>query len=510
MSRRDDLQAPAPTAGRANAAPAPAGGDERLSTDVAVIGAGLAGLWTALAGADAGAQVLLVTTGDLDAAASYWAQGGVAAALGDDDSPALHAADTLGAGRDACRTAAVDVLSREAPDRVRELADMGVAFDRAVDGSLSLGLEGGHRRRRVAHAGGSATGRALVVSLTERVAAHPGIRVLEHTRATALLRHEDRCTGLVAERSGARVTIRARATALATGGSAALWQRTTNPLGAVGTGVLLAHGVGAELADLEFVQFHPTALVTRNGGDGFLLSEALRGEGALLLGADGERFVDELAPRDQVALAIAGQLRERPERPVMLDLRHIGLQAFPNIADALGREGFQPERDPIPVAPAAHYAMGGILTDLDGRSSVPGLYAVGECACTGLHGANRLASNSLAECLVFGRRAGRSAVEEPAAATGHPGAPGAPPPPVTRATRERLWRYAGVERDPDELSLLLDDPHPLARLVAAGALARDETRGAHQRRDRPATEAAFDRRHVVVAGDGTTRLEQWL
>jgi L-aspartate oxidase len=305
------------------------------------------------------------------------------------------------------------------------------------------------------------------------------------------------------------MAIDARATVLATGGSAALWKRTTNPLGAVGTGVLLAHGIGAELADLEFVQFHPTALVTRNGGDGFLLSEALRGEGALLLGADGERFVDELAPRDQVALAIAGQLRERPGRPVLLDLRHIGLNAFPNIADALGREGFRPERDPIPVAPAAHYAMGGVLTDLHGRSSVDGLYAVGECACTGLHGANRLASNSLAECLVFGRRAALSAVEEPLAGVGDD-VHGAGLPRVEPATRDRLWRYAGVERDAEGLARLLEDPHPLARLVAASALAREETRGAHQRRDRPRTDEGFDFRHVVVAGDGDTRMEQWL
>ena len=482
---------------------------ERLDADVVVIGAGLAGLWTALTAAQAGADVLLVTAGDMDAAASYWAQGGIAAALGDDDSPALHAADTLAAGRAACRTTAVDVLSRETPERVLELERLGVAFDRAEDGSLALGLEGGHRRRRVAHAGGSATGRALVVALAEQVAAQPRIRVLERTRATALLRHDDRCAGLLAERAGTAVTLTARATVLATGGSAALWRRTTNPLGAVGTGVLLGHGVGAALADLEFVQFHPTALVTRNGGDGFLLSEALRGEGALLLGPDGERFVDELAPRDQVALAIAGRLRERPGRSVMLDLRHIGLQAFPNIADALDREGFRPERDPIPVAPAAHYAMGGVLTDLDGRSSVLGLYAVGECACSGLHGANRLASNSLAECLVFGRRAGLSALDEPPVSASAL-QPGAGLPRVQAVTRERLWRYAGVERDAEELSLLLDDPHPLARLVAASALAREETRGAHQRRDHPATDGDFDHRHVVVSGEGGIRVEQWL
>ena len=497
MTGRDSAEAPVPRDAK------------RLNTDVVVIGAGLAGLWTALTAADAGAQVVLITSGDMDSGASYWAQGGIAAALGDDDSPAVHAADTLVAGRDACRTAAVDVLSRETPERVGELESLGAGFDRDADGSLALGLEGGHRRRRIVHAGGSATGRALVSILASRVAAEPAVRVLEHTRATSLLRREERCVGLLAERQGEPLAITARATVLATGGSAALWKRTTNPLGATGTGVLLAHGIGAELADLEFVQFHPTALVTRNGGDGFLLSEALRGEGALLLGADGERFVDELAPRDQVALAIAGQLRQRPGRPVTLDLRRVGLQAFPNIADALGREGLRPDRDPIPVAPAAHYAMGGVLTDLSGRSSVGGLYAVGECACTGLHGANRLASNSLAECLVFGHRAGLAALDEPPAALAGAVA-GSATPRVTQATRERLWRYAGVQRDGEELSLLLADPHPLARLVGASALARTETRGAHQRSDHPGAASEFDSRHVVVSGDGSIRIEQWL
>ena len=485
-------------------------GADRLATGVAVVGAGLAGLWAALTAADAGADVTLVTTGDMDAAASYWAQGGIAAALGPDDSPARHAADTLAAGRNACRTSAVDVLSRETPERIAELERLGVRFDREQDGGLSLGCEGGHRLRRVAHAGGSATGRALVVALCERVARHPRIVVLEHTRATALLRRHGRCAGLLAERAGTAVALSARATVLATGGAAALWQRTTNPRGAVGSGLLLAHAAGAELADLEFVQFHPTALVTRNGGDGFLLTEALRGEGAQLIGADGERFVDELAPRDQVALAIAGQLRERPGRPVLLDLRNIALQAFPNIAAALGPEGFHPDRDPIPVAPAAHYAMGGIVTDLDGRSTVPGLFAVGECACTGLHGANRLASNSLAECLVFGRRAGLASAEEPQPRGEAVAAAGYGLPAVKESTRERLWRWAGVERDAGELRLLLDDPHPLARLVATAALARTETRGAHQRRDFPAADPAFDHRHVILGADGTPRIEQWL
>jgi L-aspartate oxidase len=483
---------------------------ERVEADVTVVGAGLAGLWSALTAAREGARVVLVTTGDMDAAASYWAQGGIAAALAGDDSPERHAEDTQAAGRRASRSSAVDVLCREIPDCIGELEELGLRFDRQRDGRLALGREGGHRLRRVAHAGGSATGRALVTALCRSVGAHPGVRILEHTRAAALTCDEGRCTGLVADAAGGgRLLVSARATVLATGGAAALWQRTTNPAGAVGTGLLLAHAAGAALADLEFVQFHPTALVARNGGDGFLLTEALRGEGALLLGFDGERFVDELAPRDQVALAIAGQMREHPGSAVRLDLRRIALEGFPNIAAALDRHGLHPERDPIPVAPAAHYMMGGIVTDLHGRSTLPGLYAVGECACTGVHGANRLASNSLAECLVFGRRAGLSAASEPAVAPGPVGQEPAPLPRLTPATRRRLWHHAGVERDAGELEMLLDDPHPLARLIAASALAREETRGAHQRRDHPGTEPRLDGHHVVVRGDAAPALEAW-
>jgi len=290
---------------------------------------------------------------------------------------------------------------------------------------------------------------------------------------------------------------------------AALWRRSTNPSGAVGAGLLLAHAAGAELADLEFMQFHPTALRHDGPRDGFLITEAVRGEGATLLDANGERFVDELAPRDQVALAIQAELARSGSAAVDLDMRAVDVARFPNIAATLEEVGIDPRRDLIPVAPAAHYTMGGVATDLDGRSSVPGLYAIGEAACTGLHGANRLASNSLAECFVLGRRAALAAVadpEPPAAATPDEQIRTVPPP---DDTREALWLHAGLEREPEGLRTLLEDPFPLARLIAACCLAREESRGAHQRVDHPETDPALDHLHTLVAGGAEPHFERW-
>jgi L-aspartate oxidase len=273
----------------------------------------------------------------------------------------------------------------------------------------------------------------------------------------------------------------------------------------------LAHAAGAALADLEFVQFHPTAVIGVPGREGFLVSEAIRGEGATLHDADGERFVDELAPRDEVSRVIWQRLTATGARSVDLDLRAIDAARFPNVFGALREAGLDPGRELVPVAPAAHYVMGGIVTDLDGRSTVAGLYAVGESACTGLHGANRLASNSLSECFVFGRRAALRALDEPPATAlaAREVTVALAEPAALAATRQALWEHAGIERTPAGLRTLLDDAHPLARLIARCALARTESRGAHQRRDHPQLDHAFDGAHAVVQGEEEPRFEHW-
>lgn len=469
--------------------------------DVAVVGAGAAGLFTALTAASAGARVALVSATPLARTASYWAQGGLAAALAADDSPELHLADTERAGRDLVRRSAAEVLCAEAPDRVRDLVEMGVRFDADRRGNLALGLEGGHSIRRVVHAGGSATGRRVVRQLSALVVEHASIDVIEGSRAAAVWTGDGgHAQGLVLE-SG--LALSARGVIVCTGGTAALWERTTNPPGSLGSGLLLAHGAGAKLADLEFMQFHPTAVAGIRGREGFLITEAIRGEGATLHGADGERFVDELAPRDEVARAIAAELERTGAGSVGLDMRAIDPALFPNVVDALRDAGLDPAQQRIPVAPAAHYGMGGIVTDLDGRSTVPGLFAVGEAACTGLHGANRLASNSLSECCVFGRRAALAALDEPPPAGARSPAPAPTPLPSPGfETRDALWRQAGLVRTREGLATLLLDPYPLARLIGACALLREESRGAHWRSDFPQRDPALDHRHAV-AGPGT-------
>src|ERR687895_257008 len=446
---------------------------ESLRADVAVVGAGAAGLYAALTAASDGARVVLVSRSPLAQTASYWAQGGIAAALADDDTPDLHAADTIAAGRDAARESAVRVLCEDSPARVRDLERLGVRFDADRRGNLALGLEGGHSRRRIVHAGGAATGRRITRELSALAAVHERIEVLEPAAATSLLSQEGRCVGLVARRRGGeRQAVLARSVILATGGMAALWERTTNPRGAIGAGMSLAVAAGAELADLEFMQFHPTALRLDGPRDGFLITEAVRGEGATLLSAEGERFVDELAPRDQVALAIQSELARSGERAVGLDVRAVDLERFPNIAAALDEVGLDPARDLLPVAPAAHYTMGGVASDLDGRSSLPG-------------------------------------PADPPPPSHTPPAEDVEIGPPAEATRRALWRHAGLRREPEGLRRLLADPHPLARLIAASCLARAESRGAHQRTDAPETDPALDRMHTLVGAGAEPRFERW-
>jgi L-aspartate oxidase len=476
--------------------------DEPL--DVVVVGGGGAGLYSALTAADAGARVAMVSRKPLSESSSFWAQGGLAAAIGPDDSPEQHVEDTIAAGRGACRRSAAELLAHEAPGVVWELQRRGVHFDLLPDESLSLALEGGHSRRRVVHAGGAATGRRITERLAQLAAEDERIDVIEKTSAVALWSDRERCHGIITD-AGA---IAARATILATGGAAALWARTTNPWGAIGAGPVMAHEAGADLADLEFCQFHPTALsAPGTESDGMLVTEAVRGEGATLLGADGERFTDELAPRDAVTLAVLAQMRSDGTQHVLLDMRALPESRFPSVFAALRHAGYDPLSEPVPVAPASHYVMGGIAADLEGRSSLPGLFAVGECACTGLHGANRLASNSLTECFVLGARAAKAASTEPDAGS-------APPQPAWRfdpptpATRDAVWELAGPLRRADQLERLLSDPYPLARMIARFALEREESRGSHRRLEFPDLDPALDERHIVCSGD-ELRWETW-
>jgi L-aspartate oxidase len=473
---------------------------------VCVVGAGAAGLYAALCAARAGAGVTLVSAMPLAGSSSYWAQGGLAAALSEDDSPERHLEDTVRAGRDMVRLSAARVLCEDAPRAVEDLQSLGVRFDADRRGRLALGLEGGHSARRIVHAGGAATGRRLIRQLSALVAEDERVDVLEDRRVTAVLTDGERAAGV---RLHDRTQISSAAVILATGGAAALWARTTNPAGATGGGLLLAHQAGAALADLEMMQFHPTAVAASNGADGFLVTEAVRGEGARLLDSGGDRFVDELAPRDEVARAIQRRMLDTGTGSVDLDMREVDPGLFPNVVSALRRAGIDPERELVPVAPAAHYMMGGIATDLDGRATLPGLYAVGECSCTGLHGANRLASNSLTECFVFGARAARAAAAESPVGAPTRSDHSAKPPPLSEDSRLALWRCAGIERDRAGLERLTSDPHPLVRLIGVSALAREESRGAHRRADFPEREPALDGRHITVHEDSEPAFEYW-
>jgi L-aspartate oxidase len=505
--------------------------------DFLVIGSGIAGLRAALRLVDTGSVIILTKAEPRESNTGY-AQGGIAAAIGDDDSPELHARDTLAAGDHLCLPEAVDVLTRDGPVYVRELVEWGAAFDRDQRGRLALGREAAHSVRRVLHAH-DATGREISRVLWQRVSSHPRVRVLQDAQATSLVVRNGVVVGAEVVGSGGLVgAVEAARTLVATGGAGQIFRETTNPAVATGDGIAMAFEAGARVADLEFVQFHPTVLNVE-GGARFLLSETLRGEGAWLVNESGERFVKryepagELAPRDRLSRAIAREM-ERTGAPVYLTLAHLDpafvRHRFPMIAEACHQVGLDLAADRIPVSPAAHYVMGGVETDLDGRTSIAGLFAAGEVACTGVHGANRLASNSLLEGLVFGARAA-AAMCEPAQAprlfaVRDPNLCGAATaahaPPDASVVRDLMWQHAGLVRTREGLQAavsrlgswhrLLSRDGPGAKrgpegrrlaslvtvglLIARAALRREESRGGHFRADFPERDDRRFGRHL--------------
>lgn len=500
----------------------------RGNDPVIVVGSGIAGSLLALAAAEAG-DVVMITKEALGEGSTRRAQGGIAAAIDGHDSVDAHIADTLAAGSGLCDLEAVTRICREGPGQVADLLERGVDFDRR-DGRLRLAREGAHSAARVVHAGGDATGAHIVGALSAALRRDPRIELAEGERALEVLVRDGRVVGLRSEDADGRERVRpARAVALAAGGMGQLYTRTTNPLGATADGPALAARAGAVLADLELVQFHPTALAL---GDGplALVSEAVRGEGAILRDAAGRRFMPdehpmaELGPRDVVARAIARHASELGA-DVTLDLRHLDADAvrrrFPTVAALCADHGLDLARDPIPVTPAAHSAIGGALTDMAGRTTLPGLFAVGECAATGAHGANRLASNGLLEAAVLAAGAAEALrgdlddwPDGPVAhAVGVPEVTGGAPE-ARRALQTAMWRGVGVERDADGLARAARDlaripdgaDHPtdnlllVARLAAAAGTLRTESRGAHFRRDHPAADPRQARR-IAWVGD---------
>ncbi|ATW49816.1 L-aspartate oxidase [Streptomyces peucetius subsp. caesius ATCC 27952] len=523
-----------------------------IEAEVVVVGSGVAGLTAALRCAAAGLDTVVVTKARLDDGSTRWAQGGIAAALGDGDTPEQHLDDSLVAGAGLCDEAAVRALVTEGPDAVRRLIATGAQFDTdPSSGEIELTREGGHHRRRIAHAGGDATGaeisRALVHAVRDQ-----GLRTIENALVLDLLTDADgRTAGITLHVMGEGQhdgvgAVHAPTVVLATGGMGQIFSATTNPAVSTGDGVALALRAGAEVSDIEFVQFHPTVLFLGADSEGQqpLVSEAVRGEGAHLVDAAGTRFMvgqhelAELAPRDIVAKGIMRRMREQGAAHMFLDARHFGAQMweqrFPTILAACRAHGFDPVTQPIPVAPAAHYASGGVRTDLHGRTTVPGLYACGEVACTGVHGANRLASNSLLEGLVFAERIAADIAARrpwPTVAPAVPQEPSLLPliAPEQRAEIQRTMSHgAGVLRSAESLAAAAASLEAVyanaaqdregsgktaepgveswetsnllcvARVLTAAALEREETRGCHWREDRPERDDTEWRRHLVV------------
>jgi L-aspartate oxidase len=507
-----------------------------METDFLVIGAGVAGLRAAIEAAEGG-RVLVLTKDRLTESASEYAQGGIAVALSDDDQVSLHEQDTLQAGAGLCDPAAVKALVEEGPAQIQRLIEWGVEFDKE-SGRLEFTREGAHSRNRVLHAHGDSTGREIARTLFQKARTLPGIQFRSFSAVVDLMLEDGQVCGAIAwdEKERRLAPIRARAVLLATGGLGCAYWETTNPDVATGDGVAIAYRAGAEIADLEMVQFHPTALFLE-GAPRFLLSEALRGEGAYLRNVHGERFMErydargELAPRDVVSRAIVAELHRTQAGPVYLDLTHLptgfAAKRFPRIYQTCLLFGVDLAKQPVPVHPAAHYAMGGVRTDENGRATLPGLYAAGEAACNGVHGANRLASNSLLEGLVYGARAGAAMLACAGTPIPSPTLPGrgtAAPLPANAVfdLRRLAWRRAGIERAGDTLRAGLDElersgptfQEGLARnsrhgfeadnlyivisLITRCALAREESRGAHYRSDFPEAREEF-RKHTIVA-----------
>ncbi|WP_084075177.1 L-aspartate oxidase [Demequina sp. NBRC 110052] len=529
-----------------------------VEADVVVVGSGIAGLTAALELRQKVDRVLVVTKGVLSSGSTVWAQGGIAAALDPEDTPEEHLQDTLVAGAGTCSEEAVRALVTEGPDRVRELVGRGANFDTGADGSITLTREGGHHRDRIAHAGGDATGaeisRALIAQL-EAVRNDPGIEVIEHAMVVDLLTAAPDADGrpgpicgvtlhVIGEgsRDGVGAAL-SKAVVVATGGIGQLFRSSTNPASATADGLTAALRAGAAVADMEFVQFHPTVLWEGSSALGQLplISEAVRGEGAYLLNAEGERFMvgrhelAELAPRDVVSKGIVAMMAEEESENVFLDCRHLGgdflRERFPTIHARLAERGIDMGEDLIPVAPAQHFHSGGILTDLRGRSTRPGLYAVGEAACSGVHGANRLASNSLLEGLVFATRAAKDAatvVADGVVAQHEPADRSGPASLVPATQRGRIQSVthqgAGAVRDAEGLARAevklerlrhrfhteAEGPEPqvaewettnvlqAASVLTRTALLREETRGGHLRTDFPSRDSAWERRQAAM------------
>jgi L-aspartate oxidase len=520
-------------------------------TDVLIIGGGIAGLRAAL-GIPERYRVLVVTKDEVRESNSQYAQGGIAGVLDPEDRFEDHIADTLAAGKGLCDLDVVEMVVREAPIRIGELIEWGTHFDE-VDGQVALGREGGHSHARIVHALGDETGREIMRAVIQKVRTRPNIRVWQNTLSIDLLTHEGRCQGvLVWDRQRGPALVWARAALLATGGAGQLFRETTNPPIATADGHAMAYRAGAGLRDMEFMQFHPTVLYIA-GSTRHLLTEALRGEGAYLRDCNGERFMPayhplaELAPRDDVSLAIAAQMAKTQHPSVYLDLSHLDAdrirRRFPGIDRLCRTFDLDITRDPIPVCPGAHYMIGGATVDLHGRTTLPGLWAAGEVTSSGLHGANRLASNSLLEGLVYGSRAAEDIVAEldregqrplevppisaPSRGAGHARIDIAD---VRESLRALLWRRMGITRDAAGLAeaadrvdrwsryilpLEFDDPDGwalqnmllVARLMIAAAAERHESRGVHYRRDFPQPDPAFQHHIATPVGQGAPERE---